>query len=239
MSEFSKNEILLALIAAGNVDAQSYALSLVTGSATGTVTTTESAPEVETPVDIGHETNATTLDKNGLPWDSRIHAKTKTTNKDGTWKYAVGVDREVLVPQVEAELRAAYGQPEQTTTPPAAVTPPPAAPTPAATPGLPPAAPSAPGLPPAAPTTPPVAPPAAPVVAFPEVSSEEDMDENALTQTVAALYAKHGEQAVTNLLALFQVPAGGTVKDIQPGFKFPFWQYATNDDNLRLQKIID
>jgi hypothetical protein len=65
------------------------------------------------------------------------------------------------------------------------------------------------------------------------------MDENALTQTAAALYAKHGEQAVINLLALFQVPEGGTAKDIQPGYKFPFWQYATNDDNLRLQKIID
>nr|UVX62861.1 MAG: hypothetical protein [Bacteriophage sp.] len=237
MSEFSKNEILIALINAGNVDAQAYALNLVSGTNdNGTNANKSSAPEVETPVNIGHETDATTLDKAGLPWDSRIHAKTKTTNKDGTWKYAVGVDREVLVPQVEAELRAAgYGQTEQPTTPPAAVTPPPGAPTPAATPGLPPAAGAAPGLPP---TTPPVAPPA-PKVDFPVVSSEDDMDENALTQTVAALYAKHGEQAVINLLALFQVPEGGTVKDIQAGYKFPFWQYATNDENLKLQKIID
>lgn len=238
MSEFSKNEILLALIAAGNVTAQQYALSLVTGivATSGTVTTTGSAPEVETTLDIGHETDATTLDKRGFPWDSRIHAGSKTQNKDLTWKYKPGVDKDVLVPQVEAELRAAgYVEPEQATTPPVAVTPP-AAPTPAVTPGLPPAAPSAPGLPP---TTPPVAPPAAPQVDYPKVSSEEEMDENALTQTVAYLYAKHGEQAVTNLLALFQVPAGGTVKDIQAGFKFPFWQYATNDDNLRMQKIID
>lgn len=236
MSEFSKNEILLALIAAGNVNAQNYALSLVTGSK---VVTTPSVgdvvtpvTEVETPVNIGHETDATTLDKNGLPWDSRIHAGAKTQNKDGTWKYKPGVDKEVLVPQVEAELRAEYGQADQQiTTPPAAVTPPPGAPTPAATPGLPPTAPAAPGLPP-------VAPPA-PKVEFPVVSSEEQMDENALVQTAAALYAKHGEQAVVNLLTLFQVPEGGTAKDIQAGYRFSFWQYATNDENLRLQKIID
>ena len=45
------------------------------------------------------------LDANGLPWDARIHGKTKKQNANGTWKYIKKIDREVLVPQVEAELR--------------------------------------------------------------------------------------------------------------------------------------
>jgi hypothetical protein len=46
------------------------------------------------------------LDANGLPWDARIHAATKTIDAKGNWKYLRGVDRDVLVPEVEAELRA-------------------------------------------------------------------------------------------------------------------------------------
>lgn len=46
------------------------------------------------------------LDANGLPWDARIHGKAKKQNADKTWKYIKGIDRETLVPQVEAELRA-------------------------------------------------------------------------------------------------------------------------------------
>ena len=44
------------------------------------------------------------LDKDGLPWDERIHASTKTKNKDGTWRQKRELPdgrRE----QVEAELR--------------------------------------------------------------------------------------------------------------------------------------
>lgn len=46
-----------------------------------------------------------THDSSGLPWDERIHASTKTINKDGTWKKRKGV-QQVDVDAVEAELRA-------------------------------------------------------------------------------------------------------------------------------------
>lgn len=45
------------------------------------------------------------LDTNGLPWDARIHAATRTANKDGSWKKKKGAD-EALVAQVVDELRA-------------------------------------------------------------------------------------------------------------------------------------
>lgn len=45
------------------------------------------------------------LDAAGLPWDERIHSSAKTKTVKGFWKYLKGVDREVLVPQVEAELK--------------------------------------------------------------------------------------------------------------------------------------
>jgi hypothetical protein len=49
------------------------------------------------------------LDANGLPWDARIHAATKTKDAKGNWKYLRGVDRDVLVPEIEAELRETMG----------------------------------------------------------------------------------------------------------------------------------
>jgi hypothetical protein len=72
------------------------------------------------------------LDSAGLPWDARIHSGNKAITADGNWKYKRGVDREVLVPQVEAELRALVGVPSPEPTPPAAQEPSP--PTPPATP---------------------------------------------------------------------------------------------------------
>ena len=57
------------------------------------------------------------LDSAGLPWDERIHAGTKTQNKDGTWKIRRGVDK-ALVEQVKAELVGGQQQPApQQTTP--------------------------------------------------------------------------------------------------------------------------
>jgi len=44
------------------------------------------------------------LDKNGLPWDGRIHAATKARNKDNSWKTRRGVE-DVTIAQVESELR--------------------------------------------------------------------------------------------------------------------------------------
>lgn len=44
------------------------------------------------------------VDSEGLPWDERIHAGSKTTVKDGTWKLKRGVSDD-LVSQIKAELR--------------------------------------------------------------------------------------------------------------------------------------
>ena len=70
-------------------------------------------------------------DKNGLPWDERIHAGTKALNADGTWKKRRGVD-DATVAAVTAELTGAAPaptpapQPEPTPEPTPAPTPAPA-----------------------------------------------------------------------------------------------------------------
>lgn len=45
------------------------------------------------------------LDKNGLPWDERIHASSRAKNADGSWRAKRGVD-DATVAQVEGELKA-------------------------------------------------------------------------------------------------------------------------------------
>lgn len=50
-------------------------------------------------------TTGVTLDKNGFPWDDRIHSGNKAFVADGTWRKRRGVD-DALVAQVEVELRA-------------------------------------------------------------------------------------------------------------------------------------
>jgi hypothetical protein len=93
------------------------------------------------------ETGATVttveLDKNGIPWDERIHAGTKRKNADGTWSLKKGVDKD-LAAQIIAEYQVAA---PTTTTVPAA----PAAPAKPGVPPAPPAAPAKPGVPPAPP----------------------------------------------------------------------------------------
>ncbi len=49
---------------------------------------------------------AVEVDSAGMPWDERIHAKSKTKKADGTWKAGRSLDPE-MVKQVEAELKAA------------------------------------------------------------------------------------------------------------------------------------
>lgn len=68
---------------------------------------------------------AATVDKNGLPWDERIHSSSRAMNADGSWRAKRGVQG-ALVAQVEAELRA------QTPVPAAPVTTAPTPPVPAA-----------------------------------------------------------------------------------------------------------
>ncbi|MNJ10747.1 hypothetical protein D3C77_49110 [compost metagenome] len=58
------------------------------------------------------------LDKNGMPWDERIHSSSKNQNADGTWRYLRGGDAEQRA-AVEAELRArGYGQVQTEQAPP-------------------------------------------------------------------------------------------------------------------------
>lgn len=52
---------------------------------------------------------APAYDSSGLPWDERIHAKSKATVGDGTWRKRRGVD-DATVAAVEAELRSRLGQ---------------------------------------------------------------------------------------------------------------------------------
>ena len=97
----------------------------------GTTTTVE---QTEAGVTV---TAAVELDKNGIPWDERIHAGTKRKNADGTWSLKKGVDKE-LAAQIIAEYQVAA---------PSA----PAAPAKPGVPPAPPAAPAKPGVPPAPP----------------------------------------------------------------------------------------
>lgn len=238
-----KHNLIVEMIRANNLPSSVYELleadlkSVFGGAVSAPVVTqsfADAADEVaeEVAQSIGQETDATTLDKNGLPWDSRIHSAAKTFNADGTWKYLRGVDREVLVPQVEAELRgdkeredyAAEIEAEAKEAPAVA----PQAPV-APQPGLPPLA--GVGLPPLAPQAP-VA------IDFPVIADESGATDEAMEQTAAALVHKHGADALEKLYGLFGITGGKTAKDIQSGYKFTFWQYATNDDFLRSQSVI-
>lgn len=89
-------------------------------------------------------TNSVQLDKNGLPWDGRIHASTKTKVADGSWKMRRGVE-DAEVARVEAELRQVMGTAPVPNAAASPVAPVPAAPI--AAPPSPPAAPSAPNVP--------------------------------------------------------------------------------------------
>ena len=60
--------------------------------------------------DGGPAVDPTTLDADGIPWDARIHASTKSQNKDGTWKKLRNVN-EVLYGEVHAELQAKHAVP--------------------------------------------------------------------------------------------------------------------------------
>lgn len=53
---------------------------------------------------------SSTLDKNGIPWDGRIHASSKALVADGSWRAKRNVDP-ALVATVTAELRGAQAAP--------------------------------------------------------------------------------------------------------------------------------
>lgn len=88
-----------------------------------------SAPVPQASPAVGAE-----LDKDGLPWDARIHSSSKEKNKDGTWRQRRNLaDGEKE--RVEQELRAIMAIPVGGMTLPLAATPTPA--NPAAVPGAP------------------------------------------------------------------------------------------------------
>lgn len=68
-----------------------------------------SYPSVPQPEHISSPEGAPDVDSRGLPWDERIHAGTKATNADGSWRNKRGVDK-ALLDAVEAELRAGVGE---------------------------------------------------------------------------------------------------------------------------------
>lgn len=110
--------------------------------------------------------NAPAIDASGLPWDERIHAKTKALTADGKWRKRRGVD-DATVAAVEAELRGAATTIAAPVSPPQATVPMPAAPafTPPAMPDQPHFVPS----PSPMPMTPPVAMPTGPMPTMPPV----------------------------------------------------------------------
>ena len=138
---------------------------------TSTATSTVPAPPAPitapaAPVPTAHAAPSTPasgveVDKDGLPWDSRIHAESKNKIADGSWRKKRQVDP-ALVAQVEAELRQVMGAapaaplapvaatatvvagstPTPTSAPAVAVAPPPPAPVAGAAPTMP-AAPNA------------------------------------------------------------------------------------------------
>lgn len=98
-----------------------------------TVAAQLAAASTVTPAQIA----AADLDTDGLPWDARIHASTKTKTAKGTWTLSKRVDPK-LRETVIAELRAMYASPAPAQSAPApAVTAPVSVPSPVAAPAVP------------------------------------------------------------------------------------------------------
>jgi len=70
------------------------------------------APPPAPTASVAAPTGSVQTDKNGLPWDARIHASTKTFNADGTWRGRRNTDANIIT-AVEAELRALMAIPAQ------------------------------------------------------------------------------------------------------------------------------
>lgn len=150
------------------------------------------------PASLGAGAASVELDKNGLPWDERIHAGTKTKLKSGEWKAKKQVDA-ALVASVEAELRARVaasgnalaGVAAVPTAPFGAI---PAIATPVTAPASDPAAVfggAAPGVPPAPaiPTAPPVASLAPAATVAPSASADPATFEQLMPRITAAVTA--------------------------------------------------
>ena len=105
------NAIATALVAAAesfrrSADAyqdDSAATVAPTPTATPTATVAPTPTATVAPTDIANAP----VDADGLPWDARIHASTKTKTQKGAWTQKKGVDENVRN-SVLAELRAMY-----------------------------------------------------------------------------------------------------------------------------------
>lgn len=87
------------------------------------------------PASSGAPVMSADLDKNGLPWDSRIHAESKAKVADGSWRMKRNLDPAVRA-TVEAELRQVMGAPAAPLAVPTVTTPAPAAPVGASSPTI-------------------------------------------------------------------------------------------------------
>lgn len=121
------------------------------------------------------------VDSKGFPWDDRIHASSRSLNKDGTWRYKRGVE-DAQIRQVEQELvgkaRGIQAQ-EMVSLPPIPVVPP-----------LQPVAPVIPEVP-QAPVAPPAIPMPSPVAAIPNAHTAETFRNNLIP--VLAKMVKDGK----------------------------------------------
>lgn len=107
------------------------------------------APVPSAPV-AGAPASGVPLDVEGLPWDARIHAASKSKIANGSWKLKKGMsEQKPFVDSVKAELRNTMAIPAGAPAAPAPVVQAPPAPLPPVTPPAPPAPP-----PPAAPAAP-------------------------------------------------------------------------------------
>lgn len=63
------------------------------------------AAALMSPAQLATDGGSVDLDADGLPWDERIHAGTKSKNADGRWKAKKGINDPALVARVKAELQ--------------------------------------------------------------------------------------------------------------------------------------
>lgn len=97
----------------------------------GNETASGAAPEAGSPAtsdtaSASTQTGTPELDADGIPWDERIHASTKTKTQQGVWTKKRKVD-EVLYGQVHAELQEQYASLASGTAAATSAPPPPAA----------------------------------------------------------------------------------------------------------------
>lgn len=110
----AKLDTILAQMNQVQIPAKSVSISVENNTDTALITEQTKAGVTVTTVE---------LDKNGIPWDERIHAGTKRKNADGTWSLKKGVDKE-LAAQIIAEYQSAAPSKPSAPAAPSAPTPP-------------------------------------------------------------------------------------------------------------------